>query len=545
VRLTTLAALTAILLGLQVPAQRGVISGVVLKAGTNTEQPLQNARLELSGGQPVSVEIGDGTASSQRIVRTDGDGRFAFIGVAPGRYRLAVTSDGFVRQEWPKPIVISADKSAVTARFELDPAPTAAGWVLDTYGEPIASVAVEALRRVYDVTGRPRFSRAASAITDDRGQYRIFWLDPGDYFFYASSTAPNDLLDSTLVRVFTTTYFPGVNTPEDAKSVHLDVGREIRVDFRLRRAALWTVNGQTAQGGTGRAVSASLSLAPPSLEPGVSRYTTQTRAAGSNPGYFTLPNVAPGAYIVAARSGSGENQIFAFQRIELRAVPFAPPPSLPPFYPIVLNLMPPLAINGRLYLESGAADLRQVRVALLSTEPDLPSPARVSPGSEQQFMLNGTVPGSYVLDVSQLPQDLYVKAARFGDADILEKPLVVEAREPAAAIQILLGSDGGRLDVAVFNRNNEAQAGAGVVLVPDAPRRHRRELYRVGVTGNEGQAAFRGIAPGSYTVFTWQSLEPNAYLNEEYLRRYDGYGSPVRVAAGQHAALNVVVIPKE
>jgi protocatechuate 3,4-dioxygenase beta subunit len=541
-----LAALTAGLLSPQVALQRGVISGVVLKAGMNTEQPLQNARLELSGGPPpVSVEIGGGLAGAPRVIRTGADGRFAFNGLAAGRYRLAATSDGFVRQKSPAPIVISAEKSAVNVRFELDPAATAAGWVLDAYGEPIPNVVVEALRRIYDARGRARFSRAASAITDDRGQYRIFWLDPGDYFFYASSSPPDTQVDTTIVRVFTTTYFPGVNTPEDAKSVHLDIGREVRVDFRLRRAALWKVSGQTANGATGRPLAASVTAAPPALEPGISRYAAETRVAASNAGYFELPNVTPGSYIVTARSGSGESEMFALERIELRPLSFAPPPTRPPSFPLVLNLVPPRGIQGRLYVDGGAAELRPVRVALLPSEPELPLPVPDSPGVEQQFTLNGTFPGSYVLNVSELPEDYYVKAARFGDADILEKPLVVDARETPAAVQILLGTDGSRLDVKVFNRDNQLQPGAGVVVIPDAPRRHRRELYRVGLTDDDGRTALRGIAPGDYRVFAWSALEPNAYLNDEYMRPYESFGVPLRFASGQHAEVAVRVIPKE
>jgi hypothetical protein len=167
----SIAGLAIVLAASQFTTLPGTITVTVIKAGTAIEQPLRNARLELTGGP-----------GPQRVARTDANGGFAFSNLAPGEYRLAVTCDGFIRQESPKSIVIGRGQLAANINFELDSAPTAAGWVLDAYGEPIAEIRVEALRRTYDVRGNARLTRAAAALTDDRGEYRIFWLDPGEYF---------------------------------------------------------------------------------------------------------------------------------------------------------------------------------------------------------------------------------------------------------------------------------------------------------------------------------------------------------------------------
>src|SRR5437762_11277036 len=122
---------------------------------------------------------------------------------------------------------------------------------------------IEALRRSYDVRGNPRLARAATALTDDRGEYRIFWLDPGEYFFGAASALP-DAGETQPVRVFAPTYFPGAGTPDDAKPLRLDIGREVRVEFRLaRRVALWGVKGHTMDARTGRTVGTTVTLRPP------------------------------------------------------------------------------------------------------------------------------------------------------------------------------------------------------------------------------------------------------------------------------------------
>jgi hypothetical protein len=510
------------------------IGGIVVKAGTTIQQPLLNARLELSGG-----------SGSVQVARTDATGRFVFSNLAGGEYRLAVTCDGFIRQESPYKIVLRGGQQIANIVFALDPAPTAAGTVLDSYGEPIPNIMIEALRRSYDVRGNPRLSRVATALTDDRGEYRIFWLDPAEYFFYVTSPLP-DVIDPQPVRLFTPTYFPGVSTPDEARSLRMDIGREIRVDFRLRRAAWWSVSGQTMNGMTSRSVGATITLTPPAEDPTFSRYHAQSFATGRFPGYFSTANVAPGSYIIMAKSGSGDQEITAFQRIVIRPIPYIPPPTRPPEYSVTLKLSPPLSINGRLFVESReAVDLRGASVALISVDPDLPSPRSVFPRPDGQFFLNGAVPGSYVLDITNLPGDLYIKVGRLGSDDILEKPLTLETPQTRNPLQILLGSDGGHLQVAAVDAHGKPYSGAHFVLVPDVTRRSRREQFRLAISGEDGKALLGGIPPGSYKLFAWEYLEPNAYLNSGYLQAYEAFGVPVTIASGDNPPISTRLIPRE
>jgi hypothetical protein len=203
-------------------------------------------------------------------------------------------------------------------------------------------------------------------------------------------------------------------------------------------------------------------------------------------------------------------------------------------------------VNGRLFIESReSADLSHTSVALLSVDPDLPSPQTVPVQPAGEFVLNKVVPGSYVLDLSNLTQDLYLKAARFGEDDILEKPLVLQAGEQARPLQILLGSDGGHLQAAAYDKKGDLHTGAQFVLVPEAARRYRREQFRVATAGEDGVATIRGILPGTYKLFAWEDLEPNAYLNSDFLRVYEDLGLPVKVVAGDNSPVSVRLISKE
>src|SRR5215471_18787823 len=127
--------LVAILVASQLSPAPEVIRGVVIEAGRAIRQPLQDARLEISGSR------------STLVARTDGNGRFTFSNLSPGQYRLTVTCDGFIRQEFRETITLGGGKQATDILFELERAPTAAGRVLNGYGEPMPNMMVEALRR--------------------------------------------------------------------------------------------------------------------------------------------------------------------------------------------------------------------------------------------------------------------------------------------------------------------------------------------------------------------------------------------------------------
>src|SRR5688572_16884176 len=79
----------AALVLMQASGAAGRIAGVVTKAGTVFQQTLPNARLELSDGPGTPI-----------VLRTDAGGRFSFSNLAAGRYRLFLTEDGSVRQEF-------------------------------------------------------------------------------------------------------------------------------------------------------------------------------------------------------------------------------------------------------------------------------------------------------------------------------------------------------------------------------------------------------------------------------------------------------------
>jgi len=526
--------LVAVLFLQAAASPRGSIEGIVMKAGTALQQSLPHARLELREGPGTLI-----------VVRSDAGGRFVFSNLAAGRYRLFLTEDGFIRQEYGQrfpnmpglPINVTAGQHVTNISFRPDAAPTIAGTVLDGNGIPIADILVTAARRTYDVRGRPTLTVVASALTDDRGAYRIFWIDPGDYYVNAGSPPLRTSSDTNEPArpAYAPVYFPGVTDPEGIRPIRVDIGREVNgVDFRLRVQGLAQIFGQALHAITRKPVAATITLSPVE-ESNVARYHGQSSVAS---GAFVIGDgVAPGSYIVVGRSDSLE-KLTGFTRIRV--------PSLPGFFLNVrLLLSPGIRVNGRMMgIAQSLPDLRRSHITLTSVEPGVPSPARMSPTADGAFSIMDAIPGEYLLTVSDLPDDLYVKAVRHGVEDILESAIAV-ATESTAPLQILLGSDGGRITAAILRRDGRPAVGAQVVLVPDSARRNQPDQYRLGTTGEDGLVTMRGIPPGGYKLFAWETIEPNAYRNQDYMRTYDSLGLSILIGPGENRAVEARVISGE
>jgi hypothetical protein len=502
----------------------GVIEGYVVRASTEPAAPLVDARLDLD---------------NSLIARTDSSGRFVFSGLPPGRYRLRVTKDGFVRQEYPHsamdapgtPIDLAAGQQIRNVVFKLNTAPTISGVIRDQLNSVVAGVIVQALRRGFNARGNRIVTLIASTRTDDRGAYRLYWLDPGEYVIGA---VPEASPDQPSGRSNGPTYFPGFAELGDARVVRLDSRDANGIDFRLVQHDMTTVWGNTISVTTGSGAAAQITLIPPEDSGGVARYQGQSRLPE---GAYGIGGVVAGTYIFSAKTAT---ESFA-TRITVRP----PRPFTTPDLYVNGELNPGVEIPGRAVLTSDAAiDIRRVRVQLSETQLSLPDPQPAAVAQDGTFVFQAVQPGVYALNVTDLPGDLYLKAAAQAGADVLEKliPVGWGPQSMRGPLEIQIGIDGGRITGAVFDPDNRPSAGALITLVPEGDARLRPDRYRSALSGSDGSFTLRGIVPGDYRLFGWGDLEPNAYLNVDFMRAYLELGTPVRLQSNQGASVSLRLI---
>ncbi|HKW26083.1 MAG TPA: carboxypeptidase-like regulatory domain-containing protein, partial [Terriglobales bacterium] len=173
------------------------VAGRVVTAAEGT--PLKSVHVMLTAENP-----------GRRDPRTYGSysdtgGVFLLKNVAPGRYRLFAERTGFVSQQYHSSDTQGGALLGLQPRqqvndilFRLVLAAVVTGRVADEDEEPMAGIRVMALRRPtedeqeeeesFGSRKQEQLLPAGTAFTDDRGQYRIFGMKPGEYYLQATES---------------------------------------------------------------------------------------------------------------------------------------------------------------------------------------------------------------------------------------------------------------------------------------------------------------------------------------------------------------------
>ena len=160
------------------PPATASIEGTVLRLGTTDAIP----RAKVTITQP----------GSSQAITADDSGKFVFRNLAAGQYRLSATRDGYVAAEYGQrgpggsgvPITLTAQQQMKDARIEMSVTGVISGRVLNRFGEPVGNANVQALRYTYQ-EGRRTLAPSQSIRTNDLGEYRLFWMTPGQYIISA------------------------------------------------------------------------------------------------------------------------------------------------------------------------------------------------------------------------------------------------------------------------------------------------------------------------------------------------------------------------
>jgi hypothetical protein len=316
------------------PPARGtaVIAGVIT-TGARPARPVRRAR----------VALGSPDHYYGRLVITEDDGTFRFEGLPPGRYSLSAskaaylpTAYGAARSGRPGTTITLGQGDSLMLPMHMDRGGVITGTVLDDEGQPAAGIGVEALVETY-AAGTRRRTRAGATTTDDRGEYRMFGLSPGEYFVAArpprAMAEVQVLTDREIRRAlsqvrqqgvqtrpgpsrpspaplqppeprsrvgFAPVFYPG--TPVPARARPITIGHEEErhgIDFQLEHVPVATVRGTvTAPGGTSRLMMVTLSPRRSTDDPAAG---LPLSTAGAGGGMFTFTAVPPGEYTVQAR----------------------------------------------------------------------------------------------------------------------------------------------------------------------------------------------------------------------------------------------------
>ena len=164
----------------QSPPPTAAISGRVVEAGSG--QPLAEATVSITRVNPAQ---GGATVPPST---TNDRGEFSFLNLAPGRYDLSARKSRYVTLAYGQrpgsaipgiSVVLSEGQQVRNLTIRLPLTSVIEGTVTNSRGEPAQGTTVVAYRLEWR-NGERSARRAATDAVDDRGQYRIPGLSPGE-----------------------------------------------------------------------------------------------------------------------------------------------------------------------------------------------------------------------------------------------------------------------------------------------------------------------------------------------------------------------------
>jgi hypothetical protein len=546
------------------PEDRASITGFVIKMGTS--EPLGKAVVVLSGGS--------GRNTSLTATTTSG-GQFVFQNLDSGTYRLSAARNGYVRSEYGArtptrpgmPITLAPGQKMAQLVIPLMTAGTITGRVYDREGEPLANVTVQALKYSYQ-DGRRVLNPAQQARTNDLGEYRLFWLNPGQYFVSATYNegargllagagggrgafgigprggltvklpAPADGAGAESEEGYIPVYYPGTTDAQSAAPVGLQAGAIFSgVDLTVAAVRTLRIQGRVLSAANGQPVRNANVMLVPRQRPGFGGGMIGSfRNRNINEqGIFEIRGVVPGSYDLVANLNDRNNRMSARVPVDV---------GNSDVQNVTLVLSPPLALAGRLVIEGTQSsttnqDVQRMRVTL---RPNGGGQAASPVQADGTFTLQVMGQDEYRLAVTGMPRNAYVKAARLGATDVLNEGLRLD-RPPNGQLDILVSPNAGTVDGTASNDKQEPSINVSVVLVPDAAHRQRSDLYRTISTDALGHFHLEGVAPGDYKAFAWEDVETGAWQDPDFIRLYEERGKPIRVSENGQVSIELRLIP--
>lgn len=558
----------AVLIGLVLFSTAQTATVTVEGTVTDSElgKPLASVLVRLIGagtGEPRTV--GESRPVSRATTGTDG--RFKLSAPA-GEYYLVAQRDGYFgvsqfgqrQSNVTRKITIDSGQKPPSIDLKLTPGGVITGLVLDGGGVPISRAAIAVMQMSYR-DGSPALVQIRTEDTNERGEYRIYWVPPGEYLV-AYNPSSSSVSTPTLVStsgpqsIQMRTFYPGTLDIPKARPVSVTPGSEITsVNFGIKTSEVFTVSGKVINP---FAVPDAPSGPSPSLLelPGFTLVprgdlggtdivmSTFANAAGSvadrQKGLFELRSIPAGQYEFFANINSPSFAVNYAGRMSIDLTNQS-------LRDITFSVHPLSELRGRIVRTDNSSNVEKLTVTLSPAEnfPVTSRLAAVQPGTVEAdgtFILKNLMEGSYRVNVSP-PPDTFVSDIRQGDQSRYSDGIIRVTGIASDPIQVTLTPSSSRIAGTAEFSDGKVGTDTTVVLVPDAPLRKNAARYRIARADESGHFTITGMAPGAYKLFAWEGAFLSSWLNEGFLAPYEEKGLPVEVTpSGTISGLHIQTI---
>ncbi|MDR3717537.1 MAG: carboxypeptidase-like regulatory domain-containing protein [Bryobacteraceae bacterium] len=502
-----------------------------------------------------------GGAADRAQTATDAQGHYAFKDLKPGSYVVSAQVMGqgahrFLGPRMEKRVSVRAGQELESCDFRMPTYGKISGKVVDQNGEPMADVIVALVARVYSY-GTLRHVYSQMGKTDDRGIYTFPSVAPGrsfliharkvNYLINPVSEAPAD--PKLRKRATVPTFYPSSETIEGAAQLLLDPGENREgVDITMARTPSYCMETEIPAEAP-EDTRFSLAEAQPTFG-----WSDESGLYGMNAGGQIKSNrklrvcdLHTGEYELDLMRTSDDAQkpvYYSKTSFSIRDEDVKVP---------AMTLRGAIQVRGEIVWDGSApAEASNVKVSPWLMPMYRPT---IDQNEIQMEPYPALVPGAltfphlyyddYTLKILGVPKPYYVKDIVYGTASILHAAFHPGSAVGNATLRVVIGTDGGTLNVQVQDKGGNPVPDIYVVLIPAeaANEAALAETIISGQTDDQGAYSRGPVAPGKYYVTTSPARVPPT--PEAMTRLVQARIHAQEVEVGPKASVNLTLTRKD
>ena len=523
------------------------LSGRVVAAPGTT--PLRRAQVQLTSAD----------AQQRRTTTTDADGRYKFEQLPAGRYSVSATKGGYVTlqygQRYPyepgTPVTLADAQTQEKVDFSLPRGSVIAARITDEFGEPLTGVMVQVQRYQYGPDGQRKLAGVPGAPapfsgTDDRGEFRLFGLMPGEYVVQASMRSLGGPMagnsgDSS--EGYSPTYYPGALTADQAQPISLGIGEEHTIQFAMMAGRLGRVSGVVVDAESRPLSGVGLQLVTVTGTGMSSSPAGQTAANGT----FTVNGIPPGDHTIQA---------------SLRSPGAAPlSGSLPitvageDLTGVTISLGLGAVLSGRVIFEgtaprTGGPTPVRVNVQRVDQQPNAPilsagyDPLANGEVDEGGAFKLGGVSGRVFINVNA-PPGWAIRSVSAGGENVTDVPLELSNGMTLSDVRIVLTDRLTKVSGMVRDDREREQKEYVVVVLPASTQLEpllAARMIRVARPDTQGRFELTGLRPGSYVAAAVDVIEQGRQFSPEFQQKLRPRAREFSVREGQSVTVDLELV---
>lgn len=448
-------------------------------------------------------------------------------------------------------LTLSPGQKMTEIKLQLVPQATITGRVLDEDGDPIGGISVQAVGRMWGLSGKARYIPTGHATTDDTGAYRIASLSPGKYYVMADDSRQQRMAGlnekpatpGKPILHTVRTFYPSSMDLTGASKVDLKAGQEQPgADIRMRTAETFHIRGKVVgELSDNPNQPAMLLLMPHNDSVAITMFNGFAQIHKDHT--FDIGNVTPGTYTISMPAFTGQKQT-AHQLVEVGSGDVND---------VVIMPQPAFSLHGQVELQGApSADAKEkglegIYVNLREDEADaIPfgGGGQGTTKSDGTFVIENLSAGKMRASVFNQPEGAYVASIRLGNQELLGKPGDITG---AGELRVLLHTGAAEVSGTVTAKKGDSVvpvSSASVLLIPEDFTRNGGALHTAN-TNQSGTFTEKGLTPGVYYALAYELEERRNMQDPTLLKLLADKATKVEVKENDKQQVQLTLMPAE